>query len=87
MRLVAIYKADYKYFSYNGPGWVFITVKSSLLLQTYGDYFLAEMIEAQDESNHSLVAEVNGKAIGYMSICADVNIQLLQVCFWLNLGK
>ncbi|XP_077972543.1 cilia- and flagella-associated protein 61-like [Styela clava] len=48
------------------------------LTQTYGDHFLAELIEAQDEDNHALVAEVGGKAIGFISMCSHVNIDLLQ---------
>lgn len=29
-----------------------------LLKETYGEYFLAELIEAQDEENHAIVCEV-----------------------------
>ena len=47
--------------------------------KVYGDYFLAEMVEAQDENNFCLVAEAGGKAIGFMSICAEVNVPFLQV--------
>lgn len=32
--------------------------QSDMLKMTYGDYFLAELIEAQDEHMHCLVAEV-----------------------------
>lgn len=32
--------------------------QSDMLKTTYGEYFLAEMIEAQDENMHCLVAEV-----------------------------
>ena len=32
--------------------------QSDMLKATYGDYFLAELIEAQDEHMHCLVAEV-----------------------------
>ena len=34
--------------------------QSELLHNTYGDYFLAELIEAQDADMHCLVAEVTG---------------------------
>ena len=47
--------------------------------QTYGDYFLAETIEAQNETNHCLAADVYGKAVGFMSVCSEVNIAFLQV--------
>lgn len=31
---------------------------NTFLKATYGDYFLAELIEAQDEENHAVVCEV-----------------------------
>ncbi|XP_030875989.1 cilia- and flagella-associated protein 61-like [Leptonychotes weddellii] len=31
----------------------------TLLKETYGEYFLAELIEAQDEENHAVVCEVS----------------------------
>ena len=37
------------------------------------------MVEAQDENNFCLVAEAGGKAIGFLSICAEVNVPFLQV--------
>lgn len=30
----------------------------TILRETYGEYFLAELIEAQDEENHAVVCEV-----------------------------
>lgn len=35
------------------------TQQSDKLAATYGDYFLAELIEAQDEENHAVVCEVS----------------------------
>ncbi|KAM3841985.1 cilia- and flagella-associated protein 61 [Vipera latastei] len=55
------------------------------LRQTYGEYFLAELIEAQDENNLAVVCEDNGLAVGFMSICSEVNVQLLHDCFDLRL--
>ncbi|XP_022350074.1 cilia- and flagella-associated protein 61 [Enhydra lutris kenyoni] len=52
-----------------------------LLKETYGEYFLAELIEAQDEENHAIVCEVEGVAVGFMSVCSRVNMQLLHECF------
>ena len=37
--------------------------QSSMLNQTYGDYFLAELIEAQDKTMQCVVAEVNSTCI------------------------
>ncbi|XP_060042095.1 cilia- and flagella-associated protein 61 [Erinaceus europaeus] len=53
----------------------------TILKETYGEYFLAELIEAQDEENHSVVCEVDGMAVGFMSVCSRVNMQLLHECF------
>uniref|UniRef100_K7FZN4 Cilia- and flagella-associated protein 61 N-terminal domain-containing protein n=1 Tax=Pelodiscus sinensis TaxID=13735 RepID=K7FZN4_PELSI len=55
--------------------------QNEILRETYGDYFLAELIEAQDEENHAAVCEDDGMAVGLMSVCAEVNIQLLHDCF------
>ncbi|KAM5218405.1 cilia- and flagella-associated protein 61 isoform 1-T2 [Hipposideros larvatus] len=54
---------------------------NTILKATYGDYFLAELIEAQDEENHAVVCEVEGVAVGFMSVCSRVNMQLLHECF------
>ncbi|XP_055494965.1 cilia- and flagella-associated protein 61 [Leucoraja erinacea] len=51
------------------------------LRTTYGEYFLAELIEAQDETNHAAVCEVNNMAVGFMSVCSEVNVDLLNSCF------
>uniref|UniRef100_A0A8C8S1I2 Cilia and flagella associated protein 61 n=1 Tax=Pelusios castaneus TaxID=367368 RepID=A0A8C8S1I2_9SAUR len=55
--------------------------QNEILRETYGDYFLAELIEAQDEENHAVVCEDDGTAVGFMSVCSEVNIQLLHDCF------
>ncbi|XP_051867186.1 cilia- and flagella-associated protein 61 [Pristis pectinata] len=51
------------------------------LRTTYGEYFLAELIEAQDEMNHAAVCEVNNTAVGFISVCSEVNVELLNNCF------
>ncbi|KAM8774422.1 cilia- and flagella-associated protein 61 [Rhynchonycteris naso] len=53
----------------------------TILKETYGEYFLAELIEAQDKENHAVVCEVEGVAVGFMSVCSRVNMQLLHQCF------
>ncbi|XP_053397247.1 cilia- and flagella-associated protein 61-like [Mercenaria mercenaria] len=58
--------------------------QSDMLKMTYGDYFLAELIEAQDDNMQCLVAEVGGTAYGFMSISNDVNYDLLNKCFELG---
>nr|XP_015210027.1 PREDICTED: cilia- and flagella-associated protein 61 isoform X1 [Lepisosteus oculatus] len=51
---------------------------------TYGDYFLAELIEAQDEDNHAAVCESEGTAVGFISLSGDINVKLLNECFELG---
>ncbi|XP_052767765.1 cilia- and flagella-associated protein 61-like [Mya arenaria] len=58
--------------------------QSDMLNMTYGDYFLAELIEAQDDHMHCLIAEVGGTAYGFMSISDDINYNLLNECFELG---
>ncbi|KAL8194301.1 UNVERIFIED_CONTAM: Cilia- and flagella-associated protein 61 [Gekko kuhli] len=57
------------------------TSQNDTLRETYGEYFLAELIEAQDDENVAVVCEEEGKAVGFMSVCSKVNIQLLHDCF------
>ncbi|XP_053567984.1 cilia- and flagella-associated protein 61 [Bombina bombina] len=57
------------------------TQYNDTLNSTYGEYFLAELIEAQDEENHAVVCEVDGIAVGFMSVSSEVNVKLLQECF------
>ncbi|XP_072907485.1 cilia- and flagella-associated protein 61 [Hemitrygon akajei] len=54
---------------------------TNTLRTTYGEYFLAELIEAQDEKNHAAVCEVNNTAVGFISVCSNVNVKLLNNCF------
>jgi hypothetical protein len=51
---------------------------------TYGDFYVAEMIEAQNEHNKCLAAEVEGLAVGFMAITTDVNLALLNQCYELR---
>ncbi|XP_076099520.1 cilia- and flagella-associated protein 61-like isoform X2 [Mytilus galloprovincialis] len=57
---------------------------SDMLKMAYGDFFLAELIEAQDDHMQCLVAEVEGTAVGFMSISNDVNTDMLNECFELG---
>ncbi|CAH1791581.1 unnamed protein product [Owenia fusiformis] len=58
--------------------------QSNMLQRTYGDFFLAELIEAQNEHMQCIVAEVEGTAVGFMSACDDVSLDLLNQCFELG---
>ncbi|XP_043913017.1 cilia- and flagella-associated protein 61 [Protopterus annectens] len=57
------------------------TRQDETLINTYGEYFLAELIDAQDEENHAVVCEVGGTAVGFMSLSSDVNTEFLNECF------
>ena len=52
--------------------------------EEYGEFFLAQMIQAQDRNNKALVAELNGRAVGLLSLTADVELASLQECFELD---
>jgi hypothetical protein len=52
--------------------------------EEYGEFFLAQMIQAQDSNNKALVAELNGRAVGLLSLTADVELSSLQDCFELE---
>jgi len=55
--------------------------QSDVLTSTYGDFFLSELIEAQDQKNKCVVADVKGTAVGFMSVCSTVDVELLSNCF------
>ncbi|XP_071962157.1 cilia- and flagella-associated protein 61-like [Antedon mediterranea] len=55
--------------------------QSDMLGTTYGNYFLAELIEAQDENHHALIVEMEDTAVGFMSIANEVNVEVLNSCF------
>lgn len=57
---------------------------TNLLKATYGDFYVAEMIEAQNENNKCLTAEAKGFGIGFMAITNDVNTRILNDCFELQ---
>ena len=51
--------------------------QSETVTEIYGDYFLAELIAAQDDTNKALVAQVKDKAIGLMGLTSDLDVKLL----------
>ena len=55
--------------------------QSEVLTELYGEFFLAEMIQAQDEENKALVAEVGDKSVGLMSLSSEMDVVVLQQCF------
>ncbi|KAM7061432.1 cilia- and flagella-associated protein 61 [Acridotheres tristis] len=57
------------------------TPQSETLRETYGEYVLVDLLEREGEENQAAVCEVDGTAVGFMSLCSHVNISLLQECF------
>ena len=57
--------------------------QSEVLKSQYGahDFFLAELIEAQNEHQKCLVAVVDGHAVGLMSLSSEVELGVLKECF------
>ncbi|NXO60101.1 CFA61 protein, partial [Aramus guarauna] len=58
-----------------------LTRQSETLKETYSEYFLADLIERQDEENQAVVCEDGDTAVGFMSLCSQVNVSLFQECF------
>ena len=54
---------------------------TEILKATYGDFYVAEMIEAQNDKNKCLTAEAEGFGVGFMAITTDVNTSLLNECY------
>lgn len=63
-----------------------IIVRNSVvnLRVSLGEYFLAEMIESQDSSHQTIVAEVDGRAVGFMSISSEVDVEFLNEVYQLE---
>ncbi|XP_050171715.1 cilia- and flagella-associated protein 61 isoform X1 [Myiozetetes cayanensis] len=57
------------------------TRQSKTLKKTFGEYLLVDLMEHQDEENKAAVCEVDGTAVGFMSLCSQVNVSLFQECF------
>ncbi|NXD20754.1 CFA61 protein, partial [Spelaeornis formosus] len=60
------------------------TSQSETLKETYGEYLLVDLIEREGEENQAAVCEVDGTAVGFMSLCSHVDISLFQECFDLD---
>ena len=58
--------------------------QSETVTEAYGEYFLAELIAAQNEENRALVAQVRDKAVGLMGLTKEVDVKLLHKCFELD---
>ncbi|XP_019329974.1 PREDICTED: cilia- and flagella-associated protein 61 [Aptenodytes forsteri] len=57
------------------------TRQSETLKETYSEYFLADLIECHDGENQAVVCEDGDTAVGFMSLCSQVNVSVFQECF------
>lgn len=51
--------------------------QSETVTEAYGEYYLAELIAAQNTNNKALVAQVKDKAVGLMGLTNEVDTALL----------
>lgn len=58
--------------------------QSEVLTDIYGEFFLADLIENKDANAKSLVAEINERAVGLMSITDKIDVDLLRHTFDLS---
>lgn len=58
--------------------------QSETITEAYGEYFIAELIASQNDSNKALVAQVKDKAVGLMGLTKEVDLKLLHKCFDLD---
>ncbi|XP_015712110.1 cilia- and flagella-associated protein 61 isoform X2 [Coturnix japonica] len=64
------------------PMW---TRQCEILKETHSEYFLADIIASQDEENQAVVCEDGGTVVGFMNLCAQVDVSLLRESFDLRL--
>ncbi|NXT78301.1 CFA61 protein, partial [Zapornia atra] len=57
------------------------TRQSETLKEIYNECFLADLLEHQDEENQAVVCEDGDIAVGFMSLCSQIDVSLLQECF------
>jgi len=50
----------------------------------YGEHFLAELIASQDDHHKTIVADVAGKAVGFLSVSTELDVDLLNTCYQLE---
>ncbi|XP_038582679.1 cilia- and flagella-associated protein 61 isoform X2 [Micropterus salmoides] len=61
-----------------------IFAEQTKLLSADQPYFLAELIEEQNEENHTAVCECNGVAVGFISVTSGVDLKQLHDSFELG---
>ena len=56
----------------------FYAAESDQLREYYGDFFFTELVEASDNRNKVLVADVNDTAVGCLAVTADIAFDSLR---------
>uniref|UniRef100_A0A0X3PA99 Uncharacterized protein n=1 Tax=Schistocephalus solidus TaxID=70667 RepID=A0A0X3PA99_SCHSO len=51
--------------------------KTKILSSTYGEFYAAELVEAQNDKLKTIVVEVDGRAVGYMSATTEFDIDFV----------
>ena len=60
--------------------------ESDQLRDYYGDFFFTELVEASDNRNKVLVADVNDTAVGCLAVTADLAFDTLRRTHHIGLG-
>ncbi|KAF5396673.1 hypothetical protein PHET_10601 [Paragonimus heterotremus] len=55
--------------------------QTDLLRKTYGNYYIAELVEAQNEGLKCVVIECDRKAVGFLSATKRINLEKLNECY------
>eukprot|EP00708_Paratrimastix_pyriformis_P002646 GAFH01001397.1.p1 GENE.GAFH01001397.1~~GAFH01001397.1.p1 ORF type:complete len:400 (+),score=153.18 GAFH01001397.1:122-1201(+) len=58
--------------------------QSEALIERYGEFYLAELIQNQTDTDKTLVAEIEGTAVGLMHLSSRVDLAVLQRSFELE---
>lgn len=59
--------------------------QSDVVTSTYGDYFLVDVINNQDDNNKVLVGlNPDKEPVGLMALSGDIDVEILQDCFQLE---
>ncbi|CAH8493747.1 unnamed protein product [Schistosoma mattheei] len=62
-----------------------INDQSKLLQKTYGDYYVSELVEAQNDNLKCVVVEYDRRAVGFVSATRDLNLRDLNAHYDLDL--
>ena len=59
-----------------------ILTNTSLVISTAGEYFLAELIESQDDQHKTIVAEVHTLSLSRLTRSSDISLSRSEVTQW-----